>query len=77
MSYSYGAQIACSFGTILEGLERIGICSNDVDLINGLGPFELASAMLCKALGAQKIFGIEDDKRLGHCNAVQDVVNKN
>ena len=59
LSYSDGAQVACGFGTVYEGLEKIGICGNDAVLITGLGPVGLASAMLCKALGAQKIFGIE------------------
>ncbi len=59
LSYSDGAQVACGFGTVYEGLEKIGICGNDAVLITGLGPVGLASAMLCRAMGAQKIFGIE------------------
>lgn len=59
LSYSDGAQVACGFGTVYEGLEKIGICGNDAVLITGLGPVGLASAMLAKALGAQKIIGIE------------------
>src|SRR5512145_1085120 len=59
LSYSDGAQVACGFGTVYEGLEKIGICGNDDVLITGLGPVGLASAMLCKAMGAQKIYGIE------------------
>lgn len=59
LSYSDGAQVACGFGTVYEGLEKIGISGNDAVLITGLGPVGLASAMLCKAMGAQKIFGIE------------------
>jgi threonine dehydrogenase-like Zn-dependent dehydrogenase len=65
LSYSDGAQIACGFGTVYEGLEKIGVCGNDAVLITGLGPVGLATAMLCKAMGAQKIFGIETiDERL-------------
>lgn len=65
LSYSDGAQVACGFGTVYEGLEKIGISGNDAVLITGLGPVGLASAMLCKALGAEKIFGIEViDERL-------------
>jgi threonine dehydrogenase-like Zn-dependent dehydrogenase len=65
LSYSDGAQVACGFGTVYEGLEKIGICGNDDVLITGLGPVGLASAMLCKAMGAQKIYGIEViDERL-------------
>ncbi len=59
LSYSDGAQVACGFGTVYEGLEKIGISGNDDVLITGLGPVGLASAMLCKALGAKKIYGIE------------------
>jgi threonine dehydrogenase-like Zn-dependent dehydrogenase len=59
LSYSDGAQVACGFGTVYEGLEKIGISGNDAVLITGLGPVGLASAMLSKAMGAQKIFGIE------------------
>lgn len=59
LSYSDGAQVACGFGTVYEGLERIGISGNDAVLITGLGPVGLATAMLCRALGARKVFGIE------------------
>lgn len=59
LSYSDGAQVACGFGTVYEGLEKIGISGNDAVLITGLGPVGLATAMLSKAMGAQKIFGIE------------------
>ncbi len=59
LSYSDGAQIACGFGTVYEGLERIGICGNDVVLIAGLGPVGLATAMLSKAMGANRIIGID------------------
>jgi threonine dehydrogenase-like Zn-dependent dehydrogenase len=57
LSYSDGAQVACGF--VYEGLEKIGVCGNDDVLITGLGPVGLASAMLCKAMGAQNIYGIE------------------
>lgn len=59
LTYCDGAQVACGFGTVYEGLEKIGICGNDAVLITGLGPVGLASAMLVKAMGAQKIIGIE------------------
>jgi threonine dehydrogenase-like Zn-dependent dehydrogenase len=59
LTYSDGAQIACGFGTVYEGLEKIGISGNDAVLITGLGPFGLATAMLCKAMGAEKIIGTE------------------
>lgn len=59
LSYSDGAQVACGFGTVYEGLEKIGISGNDAVLVTGLGPVGLATAMLCRAMGAQKIYGIE------------------
>lgn len=59
LSYSDGAQVACGFGTVYEGLEKVGICGNDAVLVTGLGPVGLAAAMLCRAMGAQKIFGTE------------------
>ena len=59
LTYSDGAQIACGFGTVYEGLERIGVNGNDDVLITGLGPVGLATAMLARALGAQQIFGID------------------
>ncbi len=59
LSYSDGAQVACGFGTVYEGLEKIGISGNDSVLITGLGPVGLATAMLCRALGANKIIGVE------------------
>lgn len=59
LTYSDGAQIACGFGTVYEGLDRIGICGDDTVLITGLGPVGLAAAMLAKAMGADKIIGVE------------------
>ncbi len=59
LSYADGAQVACGFGTVYEGLEKIGICGNDAVLVTGLGPVGLATAMLCRAMGAQKIIGTE------------------
>ena len=57
LSYVDGAQVACGFGTVYEGLEKIGICGNDAVLITGLGPVGLAAALLCRALGAKHIIG--------------------
>lgn len=59
LTYADGAQVACGFGTVYEGLEKIGICGNDAVLITGLGPVGLAAAMLCRCLGAKNIIGIE------------------
>ena len=59
LSYTDGAQVACGFGTVYEGLEKVGISGNDAVLITGLGPLGLATGALCRKLGAQKIIGID------------------
>jgi threonine dehydrogenase-like Zn-dependent dehydrogenase len=59
LSYADGAQVACGFGTVYEGLEKIGISGNDAVLITGLGPVGLAAGALCRKLGANKIIGID------------------
>jgi threonine dehydrogenase-like Zn-dependent dehydrogenase len=59
LSYSDGAQVACGFGTVYEGLERVGVSGNDAVLVTGLGPVGLATAMLAKAMGAQRLLGID------------------
>lgn len=59
LSYTDGAQVACGFGTVYEGLEKIGISGNDRVLVVGLGPVGLATMMLAKAMGASMIIGID------------------
>lgn len=59
LTYVDGAQIACGFGTVYEGLEKIGISGNDAILVVGLGPVGLASLMLAKAMGANLLIGID------------------
>jgi len=59
LSYADGAQVACGFGTVYEGLEKIGINGNHAVLVTGLGPVGLATAALCRKLGAEKIIGID------------------
>jgi len=59
LTYVDGAQVACGFGTVYEGLERIGICGNDAVLVMGLGPVGLAALMLAKAMGAQQLIGVD------------------
>jgi threonine dehydrogenase-like Zn-dependent dehydrogenase len=51
--------VACGFGTVYEGLQKIGISGNDAVLITGLGPVGLAAGALCRKLGARKIIGID------------------
>jgi threonine dehydrogenase-like Zn-dependent dehydrogenase len=59
LTYADGAQVACGFGTVYEGLEKIGVSGNDAVLITGLGPVGLAAGALCRKLGAKKIIGID------------------
>jgi len=59
LTYTDGAQVACGFGTVYEGLEKIGISGNDRVLVTGLGPVGLATLMLAKAMGASMTIGID------------------
>ncbi|MDD2458854.1 MAG: zinc-binding dehydrogenase [Eubacteriales bacterium] len=59
LTYTDGAQVACGFGTVYEGLEKIGVSGNDAVLVVGLGPVGLATLMLAKALGANKLIGVD------------------
>ena len=59
LSYTDGAQVACGFGTVYEAIMKMGVSGNDDVLVTGLGPVGLAAAMLSRAMGANKIFGIE------------------
>jgi threonine dehydrogenase-like Zn-dependent dehydrogenase len=65
LSFADGAQVACGFGTVYEGLMKVGISGTDAVLITGLGPVGLATGALCRKLGAEKIIGIDViDERL-------------
>jgi threonine dehydrogenase-like Zn-dependent dehydrogenase len=77
LSYADGAQVACGFGTVYEGLQKIGICGDHDVLITGLGPVGLATAALCRKLGANRIIGsdvlterLDLARRLGLCDDV-------
>ncbi|TVR61643.1 MAG: alcohol dehydrogenase [Spirochaetaceae bacterium] len=59
LTYTDGAQVACGFGTVYEGLEKIGVSGNDAVLVTGLGPVGLASLMLARALGASMLIGTD------------------
>jgi threonine dehydrogenase-like Zn-dependent dehydrogenase len=59
LTYADGAQVACGFGTVYEGLRKIGISGDDDVLITGLGPVGLATGALCRKLGARRIIGID------------------
>jgi threonine dehydrogenase-like Zn-dependent dehydrogenase len=59
LTYKDGAQVACGFGTVYEAIEKIGVSGNDAVLVVGLGPVGLAALMLAKAMGANKLIGVE------------------
>jgi threonine dehydrogenase-like Zn-dependent dehydrogenase len=59
LSYTDGAQVACGFGTVYEGLEKIGVSGNDAILVMGLGPVGLAALMLARSMGANKRIGVD------------------
>lgn len=62
LTYTDGAQIACGFGTVYEGLEKIAVSGNDAILVVGLGPVGLAACMIAKAMGASLIIGVDTVK---------------
>ena len=62
LSYADGAQVACGFGTVYEAIHKLGVSGADNVLVAGLGPVGLAALMLCKAMGAQKLIGIESNQ---------------
>ena len=66
LSYADGAQVACGFGTVYEAIMKVhGVSGSDAVLVVGLGPVGLACLMLCKALGADKLIGVEmSDERI-------------
>jgi threonine dehydrogenase-like Zn-dependent dehydrogenase len=59
LSYADGAQVACGFGTVYEGLQKVGISGDHAVLVTGLGPVGLATGALCRKLGAETIIGID------------------
>jgi threonine dehydrogenase-like Zn-dependent dehydrogenase len=59
LTYADGAQVACGFGTVYEAIEKIGVSGDDAVLVVGLGPVGLAALMLAKAMGANKLIGVE------------------
>jgi len=59
LTYVDGAQVACGFGTVYEGLIKMGVSGTDAVLVTGLGPVGLAALMLAKAMGADKLYGLD------------------
>src|SRR5271169_6027717 len=59
LSYTDGAQVACGFGTVYEALGKIGLSGNDAILVVGSGPVGLATLMLARSMGANKLIGVD------------------
>ncbi len=59
LTYTDGAQVACGFGTVYEALQKIGVSGDDDLLVVGLGPVGLATLMLARAMGANRLFGVD------------------
>lgn len=75
LTYADGAQVACGYGTVYEGLEKIGICGNDAVLVTGLGPVGLAVCVLARAMGARKVIAadpVEERVRLAEERGLVD-----
>jgi len=77
LTFADGAQVACGFGTVYEGLQKVGICGDHDVLVTGLGPVGLATAALCRKMGALRIIGsdvlperLDLAKKLGLCDVV-------
>src|SRR5574344_1165588 len=62
LTYTDGAQVACGFGTVYEALEKISISGDDAVVVVGLGPVGLAACMLSKAMGANKVIGVDTER---------------
>lgn len=61
LSFIDGAIVACSFGTVYEGLSKIGVSGDDQVLVVGLGPVGISALMLARALGASKVVGVDSN----------------
>ena len=59
LSFLDGACIACGFGTAYEAILRAEVSGRDAVLITGLGPVGLAAALLAKAMGAERVIGMD------------------
>ena len=59
LTYLDGAQVSCGFGTVYEGLMRIGVSGTDAVFVAGLGPVGLAALMLAKAMGTPRLYAYD------------------
>ncbi len=61
LSFIDGACVACGFGTAYEALCRAGVSGRDTVLVTGVGPVGMATGMLAKAMGSQRVIGVDVD----------------
>ena len=59
LSFVDGACVACGFGTAYEAILRAEVSGRDAVLVTGLGPVGLAAALLAKAMGAERVIGMD------------------
>ncbi len=59
LSYIDGACVACGFGTAYEALCRAAVSGRDTVLVTGVGPVGMAAGLLAKAMGAQRVIGVD------------------
>jgi len=59
LSFLDGACVACGFGTAYEAILRAEVSGRDAVLVTGLGPVGLAAALLAKAMGAERVIGMD------------------
>src|SRR5438132_1864689 len=59
LTYLDGAMVACGLGTAYAACIRTDVSGRDAVLITGLGPVGIGAALLCRAMGAQQIVGVE------------------
>ena len=59
LTFLDGACVACGFGTAYEALCRAGVSGRDAVLVTGMGPVGLAVGLLARAMGAEKVIGVD------------------
>ncbi|HYN30554.1 MAG TPA: zinc-binding dehydrogenase [Dermatophilaceae bacterium] len=78
LSFVDGACVACGFGTAYEAVVRGQVGGGDAVLVTGLGPVGLAAGLLAKALGAERVIGVnrgaERCSLAGSVGAVDDAI---
>lgn len=64
LSFSDGAIMSCTGGTVFRAFERLGVSACDTLAIYGVGPLGLCAVMFGKAMGARTVAVDLEDERL-------------